>query len=316
MVKKIFESLIQYEFRNSPLRKKFDSLKYVVKNLEKMLYELGMAKQMNDIMQTNKDREDATISDSECANKRHKNSHIYNFEHLDLIPVNQFTEIKVRLDAYDKLREDIIKQSRDIQKNAKQAIFAIHRSDFVDAKKKFVTAAAIIKVLLENVIVTNPTLRKGSFGNSIEELAEGFLLYEWLGSKRVLSKEESLKWILDLIDSDKIREFNVDLIMTDVEYIGALSDLTGELGRIAVIKATHRETASVKEILHTDISVAHMLTTINDNGKFNKKVEAVLTNMKKVDDLLYDLQLLSLSSGIRGASAPEVVAPHENENEE
>ena len=33
------------------------------------------------------------------------------------------------MEAYDKLREDMIKQSRDVQKLSKQAIFAVHRGN-------------------------------------------------------------------------------------------------------------------------------------------------------------------------------------------
>ena len=46
-----------------------------------------------------------------------------------LIPVAEIDAIKIRLDTYDKLREGVIKDSRDVQKLSKQAIFSIHRGN-------------------------------------------------------------------------------------------------------------------------------------------------------------------------------------------
>jgi predicted translin family RNA/ssDNA-binding protein len=41
-----------------------------------------------------------------------------------------------RMETYDKLREDVIKQSRDIQKLSKQAIYSVHRGALQDSRTK------------------------------------------------------------------------------------------------------------------------------------------------------------------------------------
>jgi predicted translin family RNA/ssDNA-binding protein len=75
-----------------------------------------------------------------------------------------------------------------------------------------------------------PTLRNGGFGNSLEEWAEGAITLEWVQHKRVPSMQE-----LRLINA--------------AEYIGALSDFTGEIGRLAVMHAGKRDFASVRCVM-------------------------------------------------------------------
>jgi predicted translin family RNA/ssDNA-binding protein len=120
----------------------------------------------------------------------------------------------------------------------------------------------------------HPPLRFGAFSASLEEWAEGALLLEWVRSKRIVSQEE-----LGLVDS--------------TEYIGALSDFTGEIGRCGVAAASKRDVNEVYSILQTMISVSIALTQLDCGGRFLKKTDAVQMNLKKMQDVHYELVLLS-----------------------
>ena len=117
-------------------------------------------------------------------------------------------------------------------------------------------------------------MRNGTFSNSLEEWAEAALLVEWITNKSILP----LSSISDLINSH--------------EYIGALSDFTGEIGRLAVARASQRDFDAVSTIQGVDSAIACGLMQCNVGGRYNKKVEAVLTNYKKVEDVVYELSLL------------------------
>lgn len=96
--------------------------------------------------------------------------------------------IKARLDAYDVMRESVIKQSRDVQKLSKQAIFSLHAGKIADAQAKLVSASKTAKDILP-LIVQEPGLRSGSYSNSLEEWAEGQLLFHWMEDKTIPSRE-------------------------------------------------------------------------------------------------------------------------------
>ncbi|KAJ1432307.1 hypothetical protein B484DRAFT_395030, partial [Ochromonadaceae sp. CCMP2298] len=121
-----------------------------------------------------------------------------------------------------------------------------------------------------------PTLRQGCFSNSLEEWAEGKLTLEWVRSKTVLSKEE-----MGLINS--------------AEYVGALADFTGEIGRLAVMHAGKREFALVREIYQVDLVLTAAVTRLNTGNRFNKKLEMMNTNLRKVGDVIYELSMLQRS---------------------
>lgn len=75
-------------------------------------------------------------------------------------------------------------------------------------------------------------LRQGAISSCIEEWVEGTLLSHF-------SRHQSLLTISDLLP------VRVDAS----EYVGGLSDLTGELGRAAVTRAAARDYQGVHDIL-------------------------------------------------------------------
>ena len=50
--------------------------------------------------------------------------------------IQEINEIQQRMEKFDLLREQVIKECRDIQKWSKQSIFSIHRGNLKEAKTK------------------------------------------------------------------------------------------------------------------------------------------------------------------------------------
>lgn len=253
------QKMLEFDFRNGPLRRKYDGLKYALKNLEDITYELSLL-------------ESHIENDQDNDNPSRKRQRLESSVELGLLSVSEIDAIKTRMDAYDKLREQVIKDSRDVQKLAKQAIFSVHRGNLKGAKAQLDEALMKAKAILE-LIREQPSLRQGAFSNSLEEWAEGALTLEWAQHKRVLSKKEML-------------------ICNTSEYVGALSDFTGEIGRMAIASATARNIEAVREVHQADVAISAGLMQINVGGKYTKKADAVTTNLRKVEDVVYELSML------------------------
>lgn len=266
IVTQIQGKMLEFDLRNGNLRRKYDGLKYVTKSIETNLYELSLLDDDND----------------DSVNPTKKRRTFDNYDNLTLIPKKDINMIKERMDIYDKLREEVIKTSRDVQKLSKQAIFSVHRNNLADCKSKIDQARVIAKSILEK-IANYPTLRQGAVSNSLEEWAEALLTLEWVENKRIYLKKE-----MEIVNS--------------TEYIGALSDFTGEIGRIAVTIASSRSIQPIKAILEADLTISASLMILNITGKYSKKVEAVNNNLRKVEDIVYELSLL-----LRGGRAPKKV---------
>ena len=110
--------MLEFDFRNGPLRKKYDGLKYALKTIEDVMFEMSM---VDDSFVAKDDS--MLVDDGSPSKKKAK------VESINLLDIEAIDAIRGRMEAYDKLREDMIKQSRDVQKLSKQAIFAVHRGN-------------------------------------------------------------------------------------------------------------------------------------------------------------------------------------------
>lgn len=266
MILQLNTKMLEFDFRNGILRRKYDGLKYALKNVEDITYELSL-------LENHDKGKDGEEEDAMPAKKMRTADKFEELQSCKLLDEAEIDAIKQRMDAFDKMRDEVIKQSRDVQKQAKAAIFSVHRGNYVDARAKLDSSLSIAKNIMNNIIKDHPTLRQGSFSNSLEEWAEGYLTLEWVLHHRIALKSE-----LEIVSSH--------------EYIGALSDFTGEIGRIAIAHASKRDITRVKEILECSLTISAAMMTLNIGGKYTKKADAVAVNLKKVENVVYDLAML------------------------
>ena len=126
-------------------------------------------------------------------------------------------------------------------KSAKKSIFALHRGNMKQARSEIEKASKCANKIEKEFLVAQPSLRKGSYGNSVEEWAEARLFEYWL-----LWVSDSEKKRVPFLLHNEIRK---EIEMTEDEYLGGLIDLTGEIGRWAVARAAQRDSDSVERAL-------------------------------------------------------------------
>lgn len=277
LVSDIMDMLLQFDFRNGPLRRKYDGTKYALKTLETLLYELSVTGSSN---ASNDD-------DEEPDAKRLRLG--------PLVPTDELTALKERMDHRDLLRESLIKQCRDGQKAAKQAIFALHRGDREKSEKLLSQCEACITDNLLPIVQEEPPLRGGSFSNVLEEYAEAKLFYTWLYGKADGDSSPTGEILMP-------EDFSIEL--TPEEYLGGLCDLTGEVGRFAVQRGTARDTDGVKLSLQTNGSIFSAVQMIGRlPGGINKKMEQLRRSVEKLERMLYEMSLSEATGGRAVAAA-------------
>ena len=104
-------ALLQFEFRNGNLRRKYDGLKYALRRLVDILYVQSLIGNYIEMTSAEEEEERAPF-------------------------LLSLEKIGARFKEADEAREKVIKQSRDVQKCAKQAIFAAHRNFFYSKKER------------------------------------------------------------------------------------------------------------------------------------------------------------------------------------
>lgn len=199
-----------------------------------------------------------------------------------------FKRIRAEMQSYDEKREMIIKNSRDIQKNSKQAIFSLHRKDFNRAQSQLDRAVEVTHKLLPT-IQEQPTLRYGSFSNALEEYAEATIFKHYLETGKLLSATA-----LEYINNE--------------EYLGGVLDFTGELNRFAVSKATSRDIDDVQKCRDlVEMIMDQYLQFDFRNSSLRKKYDALKYTLKNMENMLYELSLTShgMKSTMQKEKAPE-----------
>jgi predicted translin family RNA/ssDNA-binding protein len=287
LASKVLDHLMTYDFRNGNLRRKYDGVKYAVKTCETVLYELSVTG--CDVSAFTNASASAIASASavdsaELEDQVAKRAKIEN----DKIPQEELQRLCERMTHRDELREALIKKSRDGQKAAKQAIYALHRQDFKAAERLIEACEKCVIEDLNPIVNEEPQLRYGSFANVLEEYAEAKMFYAWLagdGSSIDVAKPNGQV----LLPSDFTK-----IPLEPEEYLGGLADLTGEVGRFAVTRGTQRDTPGVKLSLETDTSILYALDSLSKlpGGGLNKKIDPLRRSVEKLEKMLYELSLV------------------------
>lgn len=170
-------------------------------------------------------------------------------------------------------RELIIGTGRKVLMAGKAAIFAIHDNDKKLAEEKITGALIIAKDLEKKIKKVEILVADGSWQASIEELAEAYLFNLIVNNKPI--KNLPLKSI------------------QAYAYLGAMADVSGELVRYAVLRATEGNAVAVAACCDQAKEIIKGLTSAYLSGPLRQKCDDAKRNMKRLEQIRYELSLTS-----------------------
>ena len=119
----------------------------------------------------------------------------------------------------------MIKKSRDVQKAAKQAIYALQRGELSKAKGLLEACERMLRSELLPLAGNEPELREGSLSACIEEYAEAKIFDAFVRNPAAAIPVG-------------LSAFPSDIVLKPDEYLGGVMDCTGEVQRFAIVMAT------------------------------------------------------------------------------
>jgi len=178
----------------------------------------------------------------------------------------------------DRARRALQALSAEILSGSKRAIFAFHRDD----KKKAAEELAVVSGKLEAgwKLVKNETriAQEGMWRAAQEEFAEADLLSQYIHTGKINA-------VAGVAEDPDV-------------FIGAVSDLTGELTRRAVLLATEGKTKAVHEIFDDVRGVVGFLLSMDLTGTLRTKVDQAKSNLRKLEEIRYDLSMRGHRPGV------------------
>jgi len=180
--------------------------------------------------------------------------------------------LRKNYESYDEKREKVIIKSRSVLKSAKKLINTVHKDNKSESIKKQKELQKEWKSLLE-LVSKNPRLKyEGSFLEASEEYCESELYF-------------------DYTFSNNLRNFT-DLCCMEESYLGALSDLTGELARKSVKLAINKKYDEIFVILDFVNELYKEMSDISfRNSNLRKKYDSIKWNLNKIEDIIYDIEI-------------------------
>uniref|UniRef100_A0A7S3LSP6 Translin n=1 Tax=Aplanochytrium stocchinoi TaxID=215587 RepID=A0A7S3LSP6_9STRA len=224
---------------------------------------------------------------------------------------SDFEVMAKAMDEQNDQREAVIKSARDVLKNAKRAIYDLHRAKTKSAITQLENCAESCRRIAadaKKVGYPSHELFSGMYGECAEELCEAYLFLNWLQSSK--TPEEGGIFI------SPFSEFKGMIEITAQQYIGGLSDFTGEIGRYGVAQATARNQDEVRRVLDTMMEIQFYLREMRAilPNKTLKKLFAMGKNIEKMKYLLYEQVLLESRKSMKLSEA-EILDEKEEQSE-
>jgi len=185
-----------------------------------------------------------------------------------MIDKKMFATIRKDMLAFTEKREEVIAKSRDIIALSKQIIGSVHRNA---PNKALITE---IKTKLKSL--PNHDYDTGMARVARQEYVEAICFYEFTVNHKLPSYKQLG------VDADS--------------YLLGLCDLTGELMRKSVNSAINKDFATVLRIKEfvTDLYDEFMKFDLR-NGELRKKFDEIKWNLKKIEDIAYDIKMKGLA---------------------
>ncbi len=189
-----------------------------------------------------------------------------------MIAKSLIKKLKREIEKQDSGRAKIINETNGLVREAKHAIFKLHRGEAREAERALAGVGRELKALVQQA--EKAGLRgEATLSAAVEEFLEASYFL------RVMQK--------------KSLSVAVGFATRAEEELSALSDLTGELVRAATLDVTRGSLKSVKQFRDATEELFGVLLSMNLRGSLRQKRDDARRNLKRLEEILYDVSLKS-----------------------
>jgi predicted translin family RNA/ssDNA-binding protein len=189
--------------------------------------------------------------------------------------INQefFAKLRGEYRGHEEERRAIIAASNNILHASKRAIFALHRDDVAKAGELLADNEAALKEL------------DASYGHV--RLAQE-------GSYRAACEEYVEAKMFQLVSSGQPVDAIAGLQLDYESYLGGICDLTGEMVRQAINRASAGKPEEVGRIKDSIDAIMAELVEFDMTSYLRTKYDQAKTNLRKIEQISYELRLRQL----------------------
>ena len=183
-----------------------------------------------------------------------------------------FQAMRKEVELFDKNREKVIKLSRTVLKQSKQAIYAMHRNQLAQAGKQLRDSKKSIKKIQLLFKKDRRLQSVGAYAEALEEYVEACCYVGFMSKNKIPTA----------------KELGVDTHI----YLQGICDLVGELVRKAInssIEGDYKTAQKIRNIV-AELHAELMLFDFR-NIPVRKKFDAIKYGLEKLEDLMLKIKL-------------------------
>lgn len=179
--------------------------------------------------------------------------------------------MRKEMEEFDKVREDLIAQSREVVKLSKKIIYAIHRKDMKEADASVIEIKQKVKSILK--LTDESELEySGSRKIALQEYVEAICYYGYVKNGKIPTHTE--------------------LGLDPESYLLGICDLSGELVRNAIHEVIDDKTDNALKVKDLVNELFWELSQFDfRNGELRRKFDGIKYDVKKLEDLALQLKL-------------------------
>ncbi|GFY88763.1 translin family protein [Actinidia rufa] len=209
-----------------------------------------------------------------------------------------FTKYADYLNELNDKRERVVKASRDVTINSKKVIFQVHRmsksnrEEVLEKAEKDLAAVTeqYVARLVKELAGTDFWKLRRAYSPGVQEYVEAATLCKFCKTGTLLNLDEINAALLPLTDPS-VEPLQINVL----DYLLGLSDLTGELMRLAIGRISDGELEFAEKICRFVREIYRELTLLapdmDDSHEMKTKIETMLQSVVKIENACFSVRV-------------------------
>jgi len=181
-----------------------------------------------------------------------------------------FQRLKKNYNNHEIERRQIISAANTVLHDSKRVIFSLHRGDIQTAMQSLSSIETTLKAMAKQ-FGYNRLTQEGAYNAAVEEYVEA----KFFGNVVMGKKIDTISGVSLSVDA----------------YLGGISDVTGELVRLAINEAAKGNFDEVQKIKDIVNDVMAELVEFDITGYLRTKYDQAKGNLRKVEQISYEVTI-------------------------
>ena len=223
--------------------------------------------------------------------------------------IQNFLTFQQELDLKHDKRERIIKLGRDTTICSKRVIFMLHRSTddgslskvLQEADSKVEEIRGYLTKIAQELVAEDPYKFAKAYSGGLQEFVEAVTFMHYIRESKLLQYEDLCEkyFLLEGTSESDVPHFHMNVLLTPIDYILGIADLTGELMRMCINQISAGDQGKALEICYflRTLHDQFLMLSGRDIKDLRQKMKVLKQSLTKVENACYTVKL-------RGSEVP------------